>query len=450
MKLIFDTYGNEKQKEVARYWIDKKTRDIIYGGSKYSGKSYLGCSLIFGDAFIYPGTHYFIARKHLNDLRKFTIPSIYEVFNHWGIDKRYYNYNGQDNYFTLTNDSKIYLLDAKSLPSDPLFQRFGSMQMTRGWIEEAGEFEIDAMKNLKISIGRWKNSEYKLKGKLLQTCNPTKNYLYYDYYLPNKKGILPVEKKFVQAFPEDNKKASPDYIQNLYDTLTGSEKERLLKGNWEYDDDPLSLIRDYASIINLFEANYHCKTGQYFITCDVARFGSDKAIIILWDGLTLIDYKVFDISDIPTQVNYIQALQQKYYVKNSNVIIDSDGVGGGVADYVKGVNFVANKTPLITNDMKEQYGSIKDQAAFKLAELINNGGITIECKDISDSEKERIISEVEQLRRKDGTRKLEIIAKKDMKENLFGKSTDWLDNFIMRAYAEILYEEDYELEVEIS
>ena len=80
MELHFDTHGNKKQKEVAKYWLNDTTSDIVYGGSKGSGKSYLGASLIFGDAFIYPGTHYFIARVSLTNLRKFTIPTIHEVF----------------------------------------------------------------------------------------------------------------------------------------------------------------------------------------------------------------------------------------------------------------------------------------------------------------------------------------------------------------------------------
>ena len=37
MILTFDTFGNEKQKQVARYWIDKTTTDIVYGGSKGAG-----------------------------------------------------------------------------------------------------------------------------------------------------------------------------------------------------------------------------------------------------------------------------------------------------------------------------------------------------------------------------------------------------------------------------
>ena len=70
--LEFDTHGNDKQKETAIYWNDAVSKEIVYGGAKGGGKSYLGCSLIFHDALVYAGTHYFIARKHLNDLRKFT------------------------------------------------------------------------------------------------------------------------------------------------------------------------------------------------------------------------------------------------------------------------------------------------------------------------------------------------------------------------------------------
>jgi phage terminase large subunit len=156
MILEFNTNGNQKQKEMALAWVDPTITDIVYGGSKGSGKSFGGANLIFGDAFIYPETHYFIARKKLNDIRKFTIPTIHEVFGIWGITQDYYKFNGTDNFFTLFNGSKVFLLEAKYLPSDPLYMRFGSMQMTGGMIEEAGEFEIEAKQNLHASIGRWK------------------------------------------------------------------------------------------------------------------------------------------------------------------------------------------------------------------------------------------------------------------------------------------------------
>ena len=134
MKITFDTKGNEKQKLAAKYWIDDETEELLYGGAKYGGKSFLGCSLIFGDALIYPETYYFIARNSLTDLRKYTIPSIHEVFRTWGLEvDAYAKYNGQDSYFELYNKSRVYLLNAEYSPRDPDFHRFGSIQMTRGW-----------------------------------------------------------------------------------------------------------------------------------------------------------------------------------------------------------------------------------------------------------------------------------------------------------------------------
>src|SRR3990167_5245000 len=95
---------NPKQIQAVKCWLDNETEQLLYGGAKYGGKSYLGASLIFGDALIYPGTHYFIARQQLIDLRKFTIPTIQEVFKAWGLKiNDYAPFNGQDNIFNLTN-----------------------------------------------------------------------------------------------------------------------------------------------------------------------------------------------------------------------------------------------------------------------------------------------------------------------------------------------------------
>ena len=152
--------------------------------------------MIFGDALIYPQTNYYIARKELNDLRKFTIPSIHEVFGHWGLKMDdYASFNGQDNCFLLKNGSRVYLIACKEEPSDPMFERFGSMQMTRGWIEEAGEVEAVAKLNLALSIGRWNNEKYGLKKKLLMTCNPKKGWLKWDYIDPYINRELPTNKK---------------------------------------------------------------------------------------------------------------------------------------------------------------------------------------------------------------------------------------------------------------
>jgi phage terminase large subunit len=430
MKLIFDTNGNEKQKEVARFWIDHTTLDIAYGGSKGSGKSYLGCSLIFGDAFLYPGTHYFIARKKLNDIRKFTIPSIYEVFGHWGIKENHFRYNGQDNYFELYNGSRVYLLEAKYLPSDPIYARFGSMQMTRGWIEEAGEFDEAAKNNLSASIGRWKNDLYNLPGKLLQTCNPSKNYLYRDYYKKHKEGLIENWKKFIQALPTDNKKLPKEYIENLFRILSKNEKERLLFGNWEYDDDPATLC-DYDKIVNLFSNDFKDLHGQKYIVADVARLGSDKFVIGIWDGWR-VKIRTYEKKRITESYEFIKQIKQDERVGLKNIIVDEDGVGGGLVDLLKCNGFVNNSKCL----NGENYENLQAQCAYKLAERINDEKIFIDCEDTQI--RDEIIEELEQLKQKniDGEGRKGIMDKETVKK-LIGRSPDFRDMLLMRMWFDL-------------
>jgi phage terminase large subunit len=442
VELLFDTFGNDRQKDVCRHWLDDGVTDIVYGGSKGSGKSYLGCSLIFGDGFMYPETYYFIARKKLNDLRKYTIPSIYEVFGHWGIDQKYYRYNGQDSYFELHNKSRIYLLDAATLPSDPMFQRFGSMQMTRGWIEEAGEFEEAAKNNLAASIGRWKNDTYGLTGKLLQTCNPSKNYLYREYYQKHRQNEIEPYKKFVQALPEDNKKLPPGYIESLHRTLSPVEKQRLLYGNWEYDDDPAALI-SYEKILDCFTNDFDSLRGSRYITCDVARFGMDKTIIGLWDGwrVKLYPYKGLSVQQTSDRIGEYAKIHS---IPKSQVIADEDGVGGGVVDILRCKGFVNNSKALLNpvTRLDENYANLKSQCYFRLAERINKGELYIECDD--PKMKADIIQELEQVKQynMDKDSKRQVLPKDKVKE-LIGRSPDYADTLMMREYFELVYKRDW-------
>jgi len=432
MELTFNAYGNDKQIEAVKAWIDPTITDIVYGGSKGSGKSYLGVSLIFADALTYPETHYFIARKKLNDLRKFTIPSIHEVFSAWGIDERYFNFNGADNFYRLYNGSMVYLLQAKHEPSDPFYYRFGSMQMTRGMIEEAGEFEVEAKNNLAASIGRWKNDKYGLTAKLLQTCNPAKNYLYKDYYKPNKTGQLEPHKRFIQALPTDNKQLDSGYLENLKRNLSSNMRERLLFGNWEYDDDPTALC-EYDAIIGIF-GNDHVTTGKKYLTADIARLGSDKAIIVVWDGFKAIECHIFEVSRTTELQRCINAMREKHQIPTRNCIADEDGIGGGVVDNTKILGFTNNARAV----GEENYANLQAQCCYKLAEAVNAGSIHI-AFDLSEKHKEEIVEDLEQLKTydedKDG--KLKILPKEKIKENI-GRSPDWRDVFMMRMYFECM------------
>ena len=423
-----------KQVKAARYWLDKSTEEILYGGAKGGAKSYLGCNLIFSDALTFPGTHYFIARHNLTDLKKFTTPSVHEVFEHWGIEPLdYMRFNGQENYFDLNNGSKVYYIDCRHLPSDPDFHRFGSMQFTRGWCEEIGQISDKAIVNLGASVGRWKNNKYSLGRKMLLTCNPNKGYAYKQFFLPSEEDKLEPFRKFVRSLPTDNKYLPTEYIEAL-NRLPKDDRARLLHGDWRYDSDPTKLC-EYDRIMDLW-TNEHVPRGKKYITADIARFGKDSTDIWYWEGLQAIEKVKLKTSSIPDSVEAIKKMKNKYGVGMSSIIVDEAGVGGGVVDLLPGCKgFVANRKPIST-DKKENYANIKAQCSFMLSEHINTGLIWIRFED----DKDEIIEELEHLKKSkeitDG--KLDVIRKEDVKALLTGnRSPDHQDNLIQRMWFEI-------------
>lgn len=435
IQICFNTRGNDKQLEVAKYWLDDETSDIGYGGSKGSAKSHTGASLIFGDALIYSGTHYFIARKKLNDLRKFTQPTIKEVLDDWGIDERYYTFNGQDNYYTLYNGSKVFLLEAAYYPTDPEFERFGSIQMTRGWCEEIGEFHPKAKAMLQATIGRWKNDFYKLSGKMLCTMNPTKGFAYEDYYLAKKENRLPEYRKFVQALPSDNKCLPRNYIRDLIRALKNDQKsiQRLVYGDWEYDDNPYSLY-DYDFICNLFTNTFVSEEGQNYLTADIAYMGADIFTVMIWQGFRV--KKVYGIDKIDETAigTKLKELAELHKVPYSNIVYDADGLRKFTANSLNKLSaaklFVNNSAPI----KDKQYKNLKTECAFMLQGALKENRIFIE--DLTF--KKQIMSDLEQICREptDDEGKIKLESKKEFKKRT-GRSPDWFDALLMRFLFEL-------------
>lgn len=443
MKLRFEP-SSEKQEQAAAAWIDPTITEVVYGGAKGGGKSYLGAALIFANALMHPGTRYFIARKQLIDLRIHTIPTIDKVFKGWGIKlEDYGKFNGQDHCYYFNNGSAVLLLDAKEEPSDPLFERFGSMEMTQGWIEEAGEFEKNAKINLTISLGRCLNDKYGLKRKLLMTCNPKKNFLYEDYYLPWREGKLKPSVKFIQAFAYENSKNESGYLENLDENLVGIERERLLDGDWEYSEDADQLM-SFEKIMDIFN-NTHVPSGRKTITSDLARLGGDKIPIVEWDGnrgyIRSYQKQTLDVTGAQ-----IEETRYRMGIGVSDVTVDEDGLGGGVVDFLKFKGFVNNSSPLPApggprdlkgNPIKENYDNLKSQCYYRFAQKVNENNIYLQCE--SEDIKKKLIQELQWVRQKrvDDDKKKGVMPKEKVKEKI-GRSPDHADAVMMHEIYDLV------------
>ena len=440
MEIQFKT-KNPKQLEAAKAWIDDSVSEIVYGGGKGGGKSYLGATLIFGDALIYPDTHYFIARGELNDLRKYTIPTIYEVFQKWGLKvEDYMNFNGQDNCFKLYNGSIVYLISCKELPGDPLYERFGSMQMTRGWIEEAGEVCESAKENLYLSIGRWKNDVYKLKKKLLITCNPKKGWLKRNFVDPFKTGILEPSKRYIQALVGDNPYLSHDYVETLANQKDPTRRARLYEGDWEYDDDKTALLSD-SEIASIF--TNEGKSGKKYMTVDPAFQGKDECVIYIWNGYIIEYAYAFPKIEENDLISTIDFYLKLHSIERSKTISDATGNGSFVPKFLKGVRgFIGASSPIKDEDAnvpemeKPFFANLRSQCIWEFARKIKSGKVAFKVDN--ETIRNKLIEELEQWKVTaiDNDKKIQIISKEDIKE-IIGRSTDYSDALYEREFFEL-------------
>ena len=137
-------------------------------------------------------------------------------------------------------------------------------------------------------------------------------------------------------------------------------------------------------------------------------------------------------SAINEVVEEVREMQQEYSVRLTNIIVDEDGVGGGVKDYMRCRGFVNNSRAI----KGENYQNLKTQCYYKLSNLINEGQIGIDCLDINT--KNYIIEELEQVRTKDADKdnKLQIIPKESIKD-IIGRSPDYSDALAMRMFFEL-------------
>lgn len=414
--------------------FDKGTKYVVFGGGAGGGKSFLGCEWVLLNVLQYPGTKWFIGRKELKRLMQSTFVTWQKVCKHHGVDPKTWKLNGQYNYIEFENGSRIDLIDLDYQPSDPLFERFGSLEFTGGFIDEGGEIDFLAFDVLKSRVGRFMNREYELASKILITCNPNKEWIYREIYRPWVDGSLPSNYAFIQSLYKDNPYTADEYEDNLSQIRDTVTRERLKNGNWEYDQ-ANNVLLNYDAINDLFVN--HVPPGRFYITADVARYGQDKTVIGVWDGLKLVRVEYLTKSGIPEVANAIRDLANQYQIPFSQIVVDEDGVGGGVVDLLRGVRgFVANSSPVKVNGKTENYQNLKTQCSFKLADLVNEHKIAARITD--QKAKAWIIEELDQIRSKeidkDGKRK--VVSKDEVKKNI-GRSPDFGDNFIMRMIFEL-------------
>lgn len=426
-----------KQTLALTYLFDSESTEILFGGAAGGGKSYLGVTYGIMMSLKYAGIRGFFAREELKSLKESTLLTFFDTARKMGLKEGvHYKYKTDSHITFMATGSTIYLKELKYYPSDQDYDYLGSTEYTWGFIDEASQITAKA-KNIMMSRIRYKLNKYNLKPKLLMSTNPHKGYLYSEFYKPAKDGTLPKHKKFVKALPNDNPLLPESYIAALHG-LDKQTKERLLYGNWEYDDDP-TILCDINAINDLF-TNIVAPSDKKYIICDVAR-KNDHIVITYWEGWAckrIAAYKKMPL--VPDQNNpgiknlsdTVEEWRRLYRVPLSNVLLDEDGMGGGPVDRLGCRGFIAQKPATYGN-----YASIKAQCTFHLAKKVNARECSVSTTNVKI--KEYIIEELEQIKQhnadKDG--KLQATPKELIKKKI-GRSPDFSDTLMMRSYFDVI------------
>lgn len=433
----------KKQEQALKYLEDTTTEEILFGGGAGGGKSLLGCFWLVMCCLKYPGTRWLMGRAELKRLKQSTLKTLFEILGsgkkgifHFKRDIDY-RYNSMDGtiVFPNFNNSEIILQDMKQHPSDPEFDTLGSTEYTGAFLDEISEIPLKA-KQILLTRLRYKIDEYGIIGKLLYCTNPCKHWAYYDFYKLAISKKLSTTKTFIQALVKDNPHIPKTYVESLR-RADKRTRERLLLGNWEYDDDPTKLF-DYDSIIDLFTNG--AERGYKYCVVDAAGFGKDKTVIGIWDGFFLVEIIIKEnISG-----DELKEILLKRGIPRSKCLVDELGVGFGLVKDLPGVKgFIANARPITKKretdreKVQHNYKNLKAQCWFELANYVNSGKIGI-YRGISTEAKKLLIEDLEQIREKDPDKDspLMIETKEEIKERL-GRSTDVGDMMMQRMYFEV-------------
>lgn len=385
----------------------------------------------------YPWYRWFFGRQELKRLKQTTLATYFKFLWDYSIpESQKWIYNAQDSVIKFSNWSEILLLDLAYLPSDPLYTRFWSLELTGWYIDESAEIDEQCISILSTRVGRQKNEEYWLAPKILEWFNPDKWQVYRRYYKPWKEWTLPSYRMFIPALATDNKRLPKSYIEQLKKTNEVT-KQRLLYGNFDYDDTPWRLF-DYNAILNMWD-NPAIHWEKY-ISWDIARKGKDYSIIGVWNWLDL--YKIIkeEKSQLKELSDRIRKIAQEEEVMMSHTIMDENWVWWGVIDNLRCQGFINNARPRQPKKANistvRNFDMLKTQCYFKLAEYVNTWKISISVNDpeIKDKLTEELDIIVEIWLDKDS--KTRIIKKEDIIAKLW-RSPDVADMVMMRMYFEL-------------
>lgn len=441
---------SEKQYQMMQFLDDPQVVEVLFGSGAGSGKSVGVCIWMMMQIRQYPKVRIGLGRKELKRLKETTLVTLLNVVHPmFNITQNEFIYRDQKGIIEYLNGSSIVLVDLTRKPSDPEYERFGSLDLTHVVVEEAGELEERSVATISSRGNRYMNKEYKIVGKTVLTCNPSENYLKNKYYrryeelgggdfqkwedgkvtINNRK--LPAYKAFVRATVYDNLYIDDNYIHNL-ERLPTAQRKRLLEGNWNFNDSDSILFKS-----SLLDSSYikEYNAGSKYIGVDLADSGKDRSVISLIDNNVLVDQvelRIDKTGNIGEQnANEIVKFAQMRGVAPDHVAIDVVGIGASTRDMLKQRGWNVKEYVAGAKSSSNEFKNLRAETVYRMWQALSDGEFKIYSSMPNLQELrnelmafETIISE----------KVISITKKADLKVAL-GRSPDYADSAFIAYWA---------------
>ena len=443
-----------KQILAFKYLTDKNTETLVYWWAAWWWKTILWSFWIISQCFSIPWSHWIVCRALKTTLRDSTLLSFFKVLWDLWISEDSYHWDKQQMTLTVKNDpndkskdSIVWFRWLEYEPSDPMFEkRLQGIEVTWWWIDEATEVPEVAYSTIHYTRTRHLVDVLWVP-KMLLTCNPNRSsYIYSMFYKPYTLWTLTTEHKFIKALPYDNPWLSEAYIKWLKKNPNKVTVQRQYYWNWEYDDNA-ALLFDYTMLQRMYNWDSERENNTYYLSVDPARKGRDKTVILVWKWYEIIDVISFAqcpkaYASFPLRYTemLIKQLKNRHNIPNTCIVVDSDWVGGWLADmFPNSMNMVNNASAIQPRRVKSQldrynFSNLKSQVYFKLQELASQDIIKIK----TDKFKQEIEEELWIVAQKDIDKdwKIALISKTDMKAIIW-RSPDYADAIAYRMMFEL-------------
>lgn len=444
---------------------DPTVVELGFGGGAGGGKTLLVTEWAVKECKRYPGIRIGLGRKEITTLRKTTVQTLLtETHALLGVREGDFRYSSMiDPGIYYRNGSAIIFVDLAPAPTDPNFDRLGSLNLTHVIIEEAGEIDRKARAVFTSRKNRLLNEKYAITGKTILTCNPSQNFMRDQFYEPYAElgagdhqtwphGNVIVEgetcvakRAFVKSLPTDNPFLSQNYIENLR-MLPETERRRLLEGDWDYEDDENKLFKTH-----LFRTTDK-SDGDSWAGCDPSR-GGDGCLFSQLQGNVLVDLVKLAIPADDPHLDIGTFVAQKYMefcarrgIGADRAAVDVVGIGASVQDAcnrlgfhirafnagsTKGVRLINHRGQLVdhprnSSDGVALFNNLRSQGYYDIADAAHTGTL----KFIED------LPYYSELKRDFGAHQYEtkerqtVVASKDKVKKLLGRSPDYSDSVL--------------------